>query len=173
LLLCYLQANPHSQLFTGKTITISGGFTTNPFTGTGKVGFISGILQQATPAFMKKFKAPSEKIALLTDRECKVQHIIQTTKNANITGIAGIPLRASHILKETLAATGKTHLHDVRPHFEVFFTGGTRFEPYREEFDQLWDPKKVQVWQSYNASEGFFAVQMEKNADDMLLLTNH
>jgi hypothetical protein len=106
LFLCYLQANPHSQLFTGKTITISGGFTTNPFTGTGKVGFISGILQQATPALMKKFKAPSEKIALLTDRESKVQCIIQTTKTTNITGIAGIPLWASHCMK-TLSSSNR------------------------------------------------------------------
>jgi hypothetical protein len=122
---------------------------------------------------MKYFKTPPETISLITDRDEKVQAMVQQTKGEHITGMAGIPLRCSHLLKEVLKATGKTNIHEVRPHFEVLRTGGTRFEPYRAEFDALWDKEKVQVRQSYNASEGFFAVQMEDNADDMLLLTHH
>ncbi|MDR2190462.1 MAG: GH3 auxin-responsive promoter family protein [Candidatus Peribacteria bacterium] len=41
LLLFYQKEHPHSNLFAGKTITISGGFFPNPFTNAENVGFIS------------------------------------------------------------------------------------------------------------------------------------
>jgi hypothetical protein len=40
-MLFYQKANPQSQLFTGKTITIGGGFAKNPFTEEENVGYIS------------------------------------------------------------------------------------------------------------------------------------
>jgi hypothetical protein len=101
-----------------------------------------------------------------------VEKIIQTTQHQNITAIAGIPLWCEHLLKEAIRTSHKQNIHEVRPAFEAFFTGGTWYAPYQHAFEALWDKNKVQVWQSYNASEGFFAIQTEKNADDMLLLTN-
>ncbi|MDR2416490.1 MAG: GH3 auxin-responsive promoter family protein [Candidatus Peribacteria bacterium] len=101
-----------------------------------------------------------------------MEKILQTTQHQNITAIAGIPLWCEHLLKEVIRRSHKQNIHEIRPAFEAFFTGGTRYAPYQHAFNKLWDKNKVQVWQSYNASEGFFAIQTEKNADDMLLLTN-
>jgi hypothetical protein len=40
-MLFYQKETPQSQLFTGKIITIGGGFTQNPFTKEKNVGYIS------------------------------------------------------------------------------------------------------------------------------------
>jgi hypothetical protein len=129
-------------------------------------------LQKYTPFYANFFKVPKDDIAFLSDRDSKVEKIIQTTQHQNITAIAGIPLWCEHLLKEAIHSAHKQHIHELRPAFEAFFTGGTRYAPYQHTFDTLWDKSKVQVRQSYNASEGFFAIQTEKNADDMLLLSN-
>lgn len=44
---------------------------------------------------------------------------------------------------------------------------------YKETFAELLPSDKVQYYQVYNASEGFFAMQHENSRDDMLLFINH
>ena len=56
------------------------------------------------------------------------------------------------------------------PNLEVFFHGGISFEPYRAEYARLTDPAKMHFFETYNASEGFFATQAARDNDGMLLL---
>ena len=58
------------------------------------------------------------------------------------------------------------------PNLEVFFHGGISFEPYREEYRRLTDPSKMHFLETYNASEGFFAVQNDFDDHSMLLLAD-
>jgi hypothetical protein len=47
------------------------------------------------------------------------------------------------------------------------------FAPYKKQFEQISEPKRLKFYESYNASEGFFALQSENDANDMLLMTHY
>jgi len=51
--------------------------------------------------------------------------------------------------------------------------GGVGFQPYKEEFSKLIKSENMHYLETYNASEGFFALQDDFNRDDMALLLNH
>ena len=51
--------------------------------------------------------------------------------------------------------------------------GGVNFDPYKPQFDSIINSKKVNYYQTYNASEGFFSLQNENKADDMLLMLDY
>ncbi len=65
---------------------------------------------------------------------------------------------------------GASTIHDVWPNLEVFFHGGISFEPYREQYRAITDPARMHYLETYNASEGFFAVQDSPEHKSMLLL---
>lgn len=66
--------------------------------------------------------------------------------------------------------TGKENLIEVWPNLEVFFHGGISFTPYREQYKELIPSDKMHYVETYNASEGFFAVQNDLNDAGMLLM---
>ncbi len=76
------------------------------------------------------------------------------------------------MLRDVIATAGADTIHDVWPHLEVFFHGGISFEPYREQYRSITDPAKMKYMETYNASEGFFAVQDEPDSTRAMLLTD-
>lgn len=51
-----------------------------------------------------------------------------------------------------------------------FFHGGISFAPYREQYRELISNPDMHYVETYNASEGFFAVQNDLSVAGMLLL---
>ena len=74
------------------------------------------------------------------------------------------------VLRQVLEKTGKSCIHEVWPHLEVFFHGGISFKPYRKQYEDICDMSKMHFLDTYNASEGFFAVQSDWESEAMLLL---
>jgi hypothetical protein len=61
---------------------------------------------------------------------------------------------------------------DVWPEARVFKHGGVNFEPYREQFKQLFPREDFIFQEIYNATEGFFGVQDRDELRTLLLLLN-
>ena len=59
------------------------------------------------------------------------------------------------------------------PDLELFVHGGVSFNPYREQFNKLIPSNKMNYLETYNASEGFFAIQNNLQHDDMLLMLDY
>jgi hypothetical protein len=76
-------------------------------------------------------------------------------------------------LEEVLAQTGKANISEVWPNLKSCLHGGVGFEPYRSLFKKYIPSEKVVYREIYNASEGYFAIQNEKDIDGMLLLCDH
>jgi hypothetical protein len=74
------------------------------------------------------------------------------------------------VIKAVIEKAGATTIHDVWPNLEVFFHGGIAFAPYREQYKAITDCSKMHYIETYNASEGFFAVQNAIDDPTMLLL---
>jgi hypothetical protein len=77
------------------------------------------------------------------------------------------------LLKKVLKKSGKTKLKEVWPNLEVFFHGGVKFDPYREQYNRLIDPGDITYFNTYNASEGFFGIQDQKDSDELLLMLDY
>jgi hypothetical protein len=76
-------------------------------------------------------------------------------------------------MKYILDYTGKSNLLEVWPNLELFTHGGVSFAPYREQFKRLIPSETMHYMETYNASEGFFAIQDDPNRDDMLLMLDY
>ena len=94
---------------------------------------------------------------------------MEESLNEDITNISGVPSWFLTVLKEVLKRAGVSNIHDVWKNLEVFFHGGISMTPYREQYAKITSPN-MRYLETYNASEGFFAVQNAIDDPSMLLL---
>jgi len=168
----YLHNYPESKLLQGKTLKL-GGSKKRFKQYEADVGDLSAILIENMPFWANKVTVPEKKTALMTDWEQKLNKIIQEALPTDLTGLAGVPSWMMMLLKEVLKQTKKNHVLEVWPELEVFFHGGVSFTPYKDAYLQLFPDDKFHYMEIYNASEGFFALQDQKNSDDLLLMLNY
>jgi GH3 auxin-responsive promoter len=171
LLTLYLENRTDSQLFEGKSISIGGSLHANPFNSETMVGDISAVITKNMPKWAEFFRTPPQEVALLDKWEDKMSLMIDHCAKENVTGIAGVPTWTVVLLENILKKTGAKDMTEVWPNFEIFFHGAVAFGPYRELFsEKLFPSHKVQYMESYNASEGFFAIQDDLSLKDQMLL---
>ena len=72
-----------------------------------------------------------------------------------------------------IAKTGKNNILEIWPNLEVFTHGGVNFEPYQQQFKRLIPSEQMHYMETYNASEGFFAIQDNPASQDMLLMLDY
>ena len=162
---------PELELFAGRTLTLGGSHELEGETV--RVGDLSAILIEHTPRAAAMFRKPSREVALMADFEQKIEALCGECVGMNITSIAGVPSWNLVMLKRVLEYTGKSNICEVWPELQLFVHGGVNFEPYREEFERIIPSKRMRYMQTYNASEGFFAMADRADADDMLLMLDY
>lgn len=168
----YLHLNPASKLFSGKSFILGGSYAnevSNLPAGV-KVGDLSANLIDKINPLANMFRIPSKDVALMSDWHEKLPALVAASINQNVTNISGVPSWFMTVIREVIASAGAATIHDVWPNLEVFFHGGISFEPYRSQYARLTDPTKMHYLETYNASEGFFAVQSDYGSPGMLLL---
>lgn len=173
-LVLYCHSYPHSRLFHGKALTLGGSQSADIVSMEGCfVGDLSAVMLKSQPWWADLFRAPSQHVALLPRWEEKLEQIAQQTQRLNITSLSGVPSWNMVLIRYILQRTGKSNLHDVWPNLELFMHGGVSFGPYRERFREVLPSDAMHYQESYNASEGFFAIQDDPQADDMLLMLDY
>ncbi len=166
----YLNLNPNSRLFDGKALILGGSHEISNLAGHYRCGDLSAILIQNMPELANKVRVPSKDIALMAEWESKLEKIAATTVNENVTNLSGVPSWFMVLIKKMLHDNNKQYLTDIWPNLELFFHGGISFAPYREQYKKLIPSDKMHYVETYNASEGFFAVQNSLDEQSMLLL---
>lgn len=166
----YLRNNPNSRFFSGKGLILGGSHNVNNFSNRSYFGDLSAVLIQNTSPLVELIRTPSRKIALMEHWEEKLVQIADHTIHQNITNLSGVPSWFLVLIKHILKETGKGNLLEVWPHLEVFFHGGISFDPYREKYKKLIPSDGMHYVETYNASEGFFAVQDDFSDSGMLLM---
>ncbi len=136
-----------------------------------KTGRLSGIVAHHIPSYLQKNRLPSEATNLIEDWEEKVDAIVLETEKENMTLISGIPPWLIMYFEKLIARNGKKII-ELFPNLQLIITGGVNYEPYREKMENLLGAK-VDVIQTFPASEGFFAFQDQFEEEGLLLLTNH
>ncbi|MDR3132402.1 MAG: GH3 auxin-responsive promoter family protein [Prevotellaceae bacterium] len=170
-LMFYLNNYPGSRLFHGKALTL-GGSHRPEINGGIRSGDLSAVLIQNSPWYTEWVRTPSREVALLPDFETKVQRIAEKAITQNVTNFAGVPSWNLVLMKRVLEISGKKNLLEVWPNMELFMHGGISFEPYREQYRRLLPSERMHYMETYNASEGFFALQDDPDDTSLLLLNN-
>ncbi|WP_111709672.1 GH3 auxin-responsive promoter family protein [Lutibacter citreus] len=172
-MLClYLDNNEEAQLFTGKGLRLGGSSAVYEDNDT-YFGDLSAIIIENMPFWADFSSAPKQETALMGEWETKIQAIVEETINEDITSLVGVPSWMLVLLNKVLEETGKENILEVWPNLEVYFHGGVNFNPYREHFKKLIPKQDFKYYETYNASEGFFAIQDINNSTEMLLMLDY
>jgi hypothetical protein len=105
--------------------------------------------------------------------ESKIEQIALTTINEDVTNISGVPSWTLVLLNRILQITGKSNITEVWPNLELFIHGAVSFDPYRSQFQDLIPNPRMNYYETYNASEGFFGIQDRHRSDEMLLMLDY
>lgn len=168
----FLSNNPKTKALTGRGLTL-GGSAKIAREGGLKTGDLSAILIENTPPPTSWIREPKTNIALISDFEKKVQAICKATSRKNVTSFAGVPSWNLILMQRILEYTGKKSIHEVWPNMSLFVHGGIAFEPYREEYKKIFTSPDMRYMETYNASEGFFAMQDDLEDRAMLLMLDY
>jgi len=174
MLAIYLNLFPNSELFEGKSLVMGGSRDIFEISNTTYIeGDLSAILMHNLPFWAQFKRTPSLTIALMDEWENKLELMVESTISHDVRGISGVPSWMLVLLRKVLDKSGKQSIHDIWPNLEVFFHGGVNFEPYREQYNSILSPDKIVYSDTYNASEGFFGIQDQKESTDLLLMLDY
>ena len=166
----YAAAHPKTRAFEGKTLTLGGSCTQE---GRNLVGDLSALLIHETTFWSGWFRAPRTETAIIPDFDEKCAAICRQCVGEPITAFAGVPSWNLALMRRVLEYTGRKNLLEVWPRLEMFAHGGVEFAPYRTSFEELIPSEKMKYMETYNASEGFFAMADDPSRSDMLLMLDY
>lgn len=171
----YLRNFPESRIFAGKAMILGGSFTSElkPRDSHVRIGDLSATLISKIPSGANLFRIPDKQTALLSDWNIKLDRLARAALKADLTNISGVPSWFLRVILRAMELKGAHKASDLWPNLEVFFHGGISFEPYRAEYERLTNPEKMNFFETYNASEGFFATQCERQNNGLLLLIDN
>ncbi len=167
----YINNNVNSNLFSGKSLRLGGSrklYENN----NNYFGDLSAILIDNLPIWAEMISTPNNQISLIDKWDEKINAVIKNTINENVTSLAGVPSWMLTLLNNVLYETEKTSINEVWPNLEVYFHGGVNFSPYRQEFNKIFS-NNVNYYETYNASEGFFALQDSNDSNELLLMLDY
>ncbi|MBU86502.1 MAG: hypothetical protein CMC53_00240 [Flavobacteriaceae bacterium] len=167
----YINNNPSSNLFSGKSLRLGGSkkiYENN----NNYFGDLSAIMIDNLPMWAEMISTPNNRISLMEKWDEKINAVIENTINEDVTSLAGVPSWMLTLLNNVLQETNKTNICEIWPNLEVYFHGGVNFNPYKKEFKKIL-PDYTKFYETYNASEGFFAIQDNNNSDELLLMLDY
>lgn len=162
------------KIVEGKSILLAGSSSSDlkEFPGS-IVGDVSAIILQRSNPIAVNRMFPDLDIALMPDFEQKLDILAREGVKADIRMVAGTPTWAVVLFKKILEYTGKNNILEVWPKMQVFVHGAVSFVPYRQPFKEFFPSDEFSYVETYNASEGYFAVQNDIATSDMLLLLDN
>ncbi|SHH99155.1 GH3 auxin-responsive promoter [Chryseolinea serpens] len=175
LLSIYVNNFPETKLFDGKGLAVGGSHQINELdpSASSYYGDVSAVIMQNLPPWAQFIRTPSLETALMGNWEEKIEKLARETAKTNVTNIAGVPTWTVLLIQKIVELEKKSSILEVWPNLEVFFHGAVSFAPYRSLFQSLIPAEKMQYWETYNASEGFFGIQDQKNSEELLLMLDY
>lgn len=171
----YINNYPDSQMFSGKGLAIGGSHQVNehdPHKRT-HYGDVSAVIMENLPLWAQYVRTPSLEVALMDNWEDKIERMAESTKDVDVTNISGVPTWTILLIQKINEMMGADNITEVWPNLEVFFHGAVSFTPYRSLFRELIPKEGMRYMEIYNASEGFFGIQDQKDSDEFLLMLDY
>lgn len=169
----FLKNHPYTDIFGGKCLMLTGSVSQNPDYKKAWNGDISGVLVKKLPGWINFLRTPSRDIALLPNWEEKIDRIVESTLDVDVRYIGGVPSWMLVLMNRILETTGKKDIREIWPGLQLFIHGAVNFSPYRVPFKQVIPHDDMFYYETYNASEGFFALQDTDYPGEMRLMVDY
>jgi len=171
----FINNYPDSKILTGKGLVIGGSHQINQFDENAKsfYGDVSAVIIKNLPFWTQIKKTPPSDIALMSDWEEKIEKMAEITSEENVTSIYGVPTWTVVLIKHIMELKNAKNILEVWPNLELFVHGAVAFTPYKNLFNQLIPSSDMRYMETYNASEGFFGIQDQKESDELLLMLDY
>lgn len=175
LLSIYINNYPDTKIFDGKGLGVGGSHQVNELdpTASSYYGDVSAVIMQNLPVWAEFIRTPSLQTALMNNWEEKIERMANEVAHVNVTQIAGVPTWTVLLIQRIVELQGKKNILEVWPSLEVFFHGAVAFGPYRSLFKSMIPSNNMRYFETYNASEGFFGIQDQKNSEELLLMLDY
>jgi hypothetical protein len=173
ILAAYTKQNPKTKIFTGRTLTLGGSHQIDNVDQRTFYGDLSAVMLENVPRWVNHLRTPPTDIALLSDFDRKLEKIAAVSVKERVVAFTGVPSWNMVLMKYLLGYTGKNNILEIWPEMELFIHGGVSFLPYKEQYRNLFPSDKMHYLETYNASEGFFALQDDPHSADMLLMLDY
>ncbi len=172
LLSIYCSLYPETTIFSGMNLRLGGSTFVDNEEINSYYGDVSAIIIENLPFWVEMRSTPNNKISLMSEWESKIEAMSTTSMREDVTSLAGVPSWMMVLLQRVLEISGKKHIIDVWPNLELYMHGGVNFDPYRSQFEDLIGAD-INYLETYNASEGFFGIQDQKEPGQMLLMLDY
>jgi hypothetical protein len=171
----YYNNYPDSKMMSGKGLVIGGSQEINPLDNQNKTltGDLSAILISNLPWWAQMVRTPSMETALMSEWEAKIEKMAEESARENVTSISGVPTWTIVLIEKLVKDHGVRNILELWPNLEVFFHGAVAFGPYEKVFERLIPKSDMHYMETYNASEGYFALQDQTDSKDLLLMLDY
>lgn len=158
-------------LFYQKSILTVGGSTQLQKIENHFEGDLSGILKKHTTWIVSPFTRPGSKTTRIKDWNKKMEIMVEEAPTWDVGIIAGVPSWCIMLMEKIVERYNLNSIHDMWPNLKVYLHGGVFIQPYLKRFERLLG-EEVHLLNTYLASEGYFAYQIEPGREGMQLLLN-
>lgn len=135
-------------------------------------GDLSGISSGRMPKWFGFFYKPEQKISKITDWQEKLDEMVKAAPSWNIGVLIGVPAWVQILLERIIKDYHLNNIHEMWPNLTVYVHSGVAFTPYEKSFEKLFGKEVIYV-ESYLASEGYIAYQVDLKRRMMQLLVDN
>lgn len=135
-------------------------------------GDLSGISAGRIPKWFEFFYKPGSHISKIKDWPAKLDEMVKAAPTWDIGVIVGVPAWVQILLERIVHDYHLNNIHEMWPNLSVYVHSGVAFAPYEKSFDRLFG-KEVLFVESYLASEGYVAYQVDLKYRRMQLLVDN
>lgn len=149
---------PKADIFGGRLFFLGGNTDMRLETNGSRSGDLSAIATIEISPLTRSFTFPPRELSGIANWEVKVVKLAEAAAKLPITSISGVPSWIRVLFMHLKNVTGKKRVADIWPQLRLVVTGGTKFDPYRDEFREEVGPD-VHFVEVYPCSEGFVATE--------------
>lgn len=145
--------------------------TSNSYNPELTAGFMSGIGFKESPKWFSFLSRPGHEVHAITDWKQKMDIIVNEAPTYKIGTLTGFPSYVLPLLRAIIKKYNLSTIHDIWPEFKLYIHSGVSIEHYRTGLNDCFG-KKVDLFETYFATEGFFGHSVELNNPTMQLIIN-
>ena len=135
-------------------------------------GDLSGISAGQIPKWFEFYYKPGSEISQMKDWNAKLDEMVKAAPSWDIGVLVGVPAWVQILLERIVKEYNLKNIHEIWPNLTVYVHSGVAFAPYEKSFERLFG-KEVLFVESYLASEGYIAYQVNLKRRKMQLLVDN
>ncbi len=130
---------------------------------------ISGLMVERLPWYFRFKNFPNQVFGSWEEKLTFFrQHLSEIQK---INMISGVPTWVLALINQ-LTEHDPSRIAEIMPDWRLYVHGGVDFSHYRQIFQEIHPKREITLFEVYNATEGFYALQNDPSSPDLLLLTD-